>query len=209
MVYAVGDPQGLETTLSNGIVSGFREYRGNEYIQITAPISPASSGGGLFDTQGRLIGITTMYLKDGQALNFAAPVEWIASIPKIQRAPQPAPQPAAREPERPQAKHDRWMWVADSVDGVKSYVDVQTVQRDGSDVTVWIKHEMEKPRTDKAGDTYDEEIALNTYHCASRQVTEKYYSRRFRNSFVYGKEVKSYEMERSSITPDTLGEGCL
>ena len=209
LIYAVGAPQGLESTLSNGIVSGFREYRGNEYIQVTAPISPGSSGGGLFDTQGRLVGITTMYLKDGQALNFAAPVEWVAEIQRapVKRVSQPASKPAAREPERPQPKRDRWMWVADSVEGTKFYVDTQTVQRDGSDVTVWIKAELEKPKTDKAGDIYDEEKFLDTHHCASRQVTRKYYSQRLRDSLVYSKEFKSYEMQRKSVTPDTVGEG--
>ena len=82
-VYAVGAPQGLELSLSNGLVSGFREYEGSEYIQTTAPISKGSSGGGLFDAQGRLVGITTMYVKDGQALNFAVPAQLIASVPKV------------------------------------------------------------------------------------------------------------------------------
>ena len=82
-VFAVGAPEGLELTLSNGLVSGFREYEGTSYIQTTAPISKGSSGGGLFDAQGRLVGITTMYVKDGQALNFAVPAELIASIPAV------------------------------------------------------------------------------------------------------------------------------
>ena len=42
-----------------------------EYIQISAPMSPGSSGGGLFDDRGNLIGVTTFTLKDSQNLNFA------------------------------------------------------------------------------------------------------------------------------------------
>lgn len=86
-VYAVGAPQGLEMSLSNGLVSGFREYKSSEYIQTTAPISSGSSGGGLFDAQGRLVGITTLYHKDGQALNFAVPAELITSVPKARNTP--------------------------------------------------------------------------------------------------------------------------
>ena len=82
-VYAIGAPQGLESTLSSGLVSGFREYEEGRYIQTTAPISPGSSGGGLFDAQGRLVGITTMFIKEGQALNFAVPAELIALIPNV------------------------------------------------------------------------------------------------------------------------------
>jgi len=80
-VFTVGAPQGLELTLGDGIVSSLRGDEQYKLIQITAPISPGSSGGGLFDESGRLVGITTMYLKDSQSLNFAVPVEWIAEMP--------------------------------------------------------------------------------------------------------------------------------
>jgi tetratricopeptide (TPR) repeat protein len=81
-VYVVGAPQGLELTLSDGILSGLREVDGGRYLQITAPISPGSSGGGLFDEQGRLIGLTTFYLGQSQQLNFAVPVEWVTALPQ-------------------------------------------------------------------------------------------------------------------------------
>ncbi len=81
-VYAIGTPQGLELTISEGIVSGFREDEVGRYIQTTAPISPGSSGGGLFDKKGRLVGIMSFYITKGQNLNFALPVEWIADLPQ-------------------------------------------------------------------------------------------------------------------------------
>lgn len=80
-VYAIGAPQGLELTLSEGIVSSLREVEGGQYIQTSAPISPGSSGGGLFDEEGRLIGLPTFYLANGQQLNFAVPVEWVKQLP--------------------------------------------------------------------------------------------------------------------------------
>jgi tetratricopeptide (TPR) repeat protein len=78
-VYAVGAPQGLELSLSDGIVA---QLRGGTppLIQTTAAISPGSSGGGLFDREGRLVGLTTLYMEGGQNLNFAMPVEWINEI---------------------------------------------------------------------------------------------------------------------------------
>jgi tetratricopeptide (TPR) repeat protein len=81
-VYAIGAPKGLELTLSEGIISSLRPVEGGQYLQITAPISPGSSGGGLFDEEGRLIGLPTFYLSEGQQLNFAVPVEWISELPK-------------------------------------------------------------------------------------------------------------------------------
>jgi len=81
-VYAIGSPQGLELTLSDGIVSSLREVEDGNYIQTTAAISPGSSGGGLFDENGDLVGLTTFYLAGGQNLNFAVPVEWVTELPK-------------------------------------------------------------------------------------------------------------------------------
>ncbi len=75
-VVAIGNPLSLESTVSNGIVSGIRtvEEKGGKYLQITAPISPGSSGGPLFNMAGQVIGITTMYIQGGENLNFAIPI---------------------------------------------------------------------------------------------------------------------------------------
>lgn len=82
-VYALGNPKGLEVTLSDGLVSALRGPDGKEQvIQTTAPISPGSSGGGLFDEEARLVGITTLQLRSGQNLNFATPAEWVREIPE-------------------------------------------------------------------------------------------------------------------------------
>jgi len=78
--YTIGAPQGLELTLSEGLVSGLRRFEWGEAIQTTAAISRGSSGGGLFDSQGQLIGITTFLFREGQNLNFALPAEWAAQI---------------------------------------------------------------------------------------------------------------------------------
>ena len=86
-VYAVGAPRGLELSLSDGIVS---QLRGGPppFIQTTAAISPGSSGGGLFDAEGRLVGFTTLYIEGGQSLNFAMPVEWVGDIQQGKKAAQ-------------------------------------------------------------------------------------------------------------------------
>jgi S1-C subfamily serine protease len=74
-VFTVGSPRGFENTLTEGIVSGLRTQRRLSLIQISAPISPGSSGGGLFDAAGNLIGITTFGIRDTQNLNFAISAE--------------------------------------------------------------------------------------------------------------------------------------
>lgn len=76
-VYSVGSPRGLDLTIAEGLVSGLRDQDGMPLplIQTSAAISPGSSGGGLFDEFGRVIGITTFLLKDSQNINFALPVE--------------------------------------------------------------------------------------------------------------------------------------
>lgn len=70
-LFAVGSPLGLENTLSAGILSGRRTKNGIDYLQTTAPISPGSSGGGLFDNRAKLVGITTSKVRGGENLNLA------------------------------------------------------------------------------------------------------------------------------------------
>ncbi len=68
-VIAIGNPKGLSGTVSNGIVSAFREN--NTWVQFTAPISPGSSGGALINLRGEVVGMPTKLRTDGQNLNFA------------------------------------------------------------------------------------------------------------------------------------------
>jgi S1-C subfamily serine protease len=82
--YAIGNPQGLDLTMSSGLVSSLRKNEAGQLvlIQTSAAISVGSSGGGLFDEQGALIGLTTIgSAADAQNLNFAVPVEWIKELP--------------------------------------------------------------------------------------------------------------------------------
>lgn len=74
-LFAIGSPRGQENTLSQGLLSGIRRDSGITYIQTTAPISPGSSGGGLFDQYGNLVGITTLEISDSQSLNFAIAID--------------------------------------------------------------------------------------------------------------------------------------
>jgi S1-C subfamily serine protease len=75
-VVAIGNPLGLELTVSNGILSGIRADKdaGGKFLQTTAPISHGSSGGPLFNMQGQVIGINSMYYEGGENLNFAIPI---------------------------------------------------------------------------------------------------------------------------------------
>ncbi|MGA7613801.1 MAG: tetratricopeptide repeat-containing serine protease family protein [Thermoanaerobaculia bacterium] len=73
-VVVIGSPFGLEKTVSDGIVSTVRQLEdGTAVIQITAPISPGSSGSPVLDLDGRVIGVATIQLVGGQNLNFAIP----------------------------------------------------------------------------------------------------------------------------------------
>ena len=79
--FTIGAPQGLELTVAEGIVSSKRSRSQTRLIQTSAPISPGSSGGGLFDARGHLLGITTFHLRVGQNLNFAVAAEEFALEP--------------------------------------------------------------------------------------------------------------------------------
>ena len=79
---AIGNPQGLENTVSNGIISGSRLYEGMNIFQITAPISPGSSGGPLLNEIGEVVGITSMTWKEAgtQNINFAIPINYVRGL---------------------------------------------------------------------------------------------------------------------------------
>lgn len=77
-IAVIGSPMGLEGTLSEGIISAKRDLgEKGQWLQITAGISPGSSGSPVLDASGKVIGIATMLLREGQSLNFAVPAERI------------------------------------------------------------------------------------------------------------------------------------
>ena len=76
-VFAIGSPLGLFNSVSDGIISGFRQFQHTKMIQFTAPAAPGSSGGALLDRYGFLIGIVTSGFTEGQNLNLAVSYEII------------------------------------------------------------------------------------------------------------------------------------
>lgn len=76
-VYVIGNPRGLENTISEGLLSGTRDTgEGYRLIQISAAISPGSSGSPVFNSEGKVIGTAVSQLINGQNLNFAVPVNY-------------------------------------------------------------------------------------------------------------------------------------
>lgn len=80
-IYTIGSPQGLENTISEGIISriGYTPQLNRNLIQITAPITHGSSGGAVINEKGELIGISSYGLNEGN-LNFAIPINEIENI---------------------------------------------------------------------------------------------------------------------------------
>ena len=231
-VYAIGAPQSLELTLSNGIVSAFRKHEGTEYIQTTTPISKGSSGGGLFDAQGRLVGITTMFVKDAQALNFAVPAELIASVPEIREADlvnaatddaipgadtaaEAAAQAAAAADaaaaaaiaERSERPRNRW-WTFYEDREKEIAFDTETSRREGRVVMVWKRSRYENPqRLGSEAIPFVEALERNTFYCGSRQYSiNDYVVRNDADEVVASSQLKSWEIERTNVVPGTIGE---
>jgi Trypsin-like peptidase domain/TPR repeat len=96
-VIVIGNPTGLMGTVSDGIISAFRENR--SMIQISAPISHGSSGSPVMDENGQVIGVATLISAEVQNLNFAIPVEQVsaalANAPseRVAGSQQPIPTP--------------------------------------------------------------------------------------------------------------------
>ena len=79
-VYAVGNPRGLEGTFSQGIISSIREVGMDKLLQITAPISPGSSGGPVLNRKSDVIGVSVATFRGGQNLNFAIPSNYLKKL---------------------------------------------------------------------------------------------------------------------------------
>lgn len=100
-VVVIGSPLGLEGSVSDGIVSAVRTVNKDQLVQITAPLSPGSSGSPVLDLEGRLIGVATLAsFGRAQSLNFAVGTKHVREIYERARAsngfvtqarPRPAP----------------------------------------------------------------------------------------------------------------------
>ena len=80
-ILVVGSPMGLEQTLSEGIISAVREKANiGKILQISAPVSPGSSGSPVVNMQGEVIGVATFQFVKGQNLNFAVPGIYVLGL---------------------------------------------------------------------------------------------------------------------------------
>lgn len=212
-VYAVGAPRGLDLTISDGIVSQLRRdgiaNRVTPMIQTTAAISPGSSGGGLFDAQGRLVGVTTLYLKDAQALNFAIPSDWITqAMSQVSTGVAKAGPQVQVTKAQPQCG---WVKVGETAN-VDSYIDHCTIKQLGRYRMIL---ELSDFKTQKnwGGGSFKSSVKRIAYNCSiehSAIVSAINYS----DAMGLGSEVKSYswpenEWEFSAVIVGSIGKTTL
>jgi S1-C subfamily serine protease/tetratricopeptide (TPR) repeat protein len=112
-VYAIGNPQGLTNTFSKGMVSGVRKMSNRQtVIQTTAAISAGSSGGPLLAADGRVVGVTSAFSRDGQNLNFAIPARQVRRLLLTRGEPKKLPAAASRRPNAWNGEQLDQVWVA-------------------------------------------------------------------------------------------------
>jgi serine protease Do len=122
-VVAIGHPLGLANTVSDGLVSAVRKIAAElTVLQISAPISPGSSGGPLLDDHGDVIGVSTMVATEGQNLNFAIPSNALRPLLAADKGTpiakwRPAGAATARGPQRQVPRHDLALLVGCPVAG--------------------------------------------------------------------------------------------
>ncbi len=93
-VYVAGNPKGLEGTFSDGIISSKRSEDTKERLQMTAPISPGSSGGPVLSKKGEVIGVSVAVHRalDAQNLNFAIPSKYLKKLLEQKKLAKPLSQ---------------------------------------------------------------------------------------------------------------------
>ena len=86
-IYAIGNPLGMDYSVSDGLISQVRQLSAElTILQISAPISQGSSGGPLFNQFGEVIGVTTMIVTQGQNINLAVPANYLLPMVKQPQA---------------------------------------------------------------------------------------------------------------------------
>lgn len=86
-IIAIGNPLGLEYTLTDGLVSSRRILEGKPMIEMSVPVSPGNSGGPVINTHGQVVGVTTLQITGGffgraQNLNMAVPIKALRALIK-------------------------------------------------------------------------------------------------------------------------------
>jgi hypothetical protein len=179
-VYAVGAPQGLELSISQGIVSQLRPtpLGSAPMVQTTAAISQGSSGGGLFDSEGRLIGLTTWYYKEGQSLNFAVPISFVGLL---KHTPQNLPVVVIPEPttNNPLSKQCGWTKLGARADGsFTHYIDYCKITGTGRYRFAWTMQDFKNPQKSPLENYYYQSLITRlAYDCQTsrRALTALYH----------------------------------
>lgn len=121
-VFAVGNPQGLEGTFSQGIVSGIRRSNDIDLLQITAAISPGSSGGPVLNRRAEVLGVAVGHLRNGQSLNFAIPITHLNNLigraeplTRFESSPRTAAVEPSRQPKNPGSSDEAIVSAARSI----------------------------------------------------------------------------------------------
>ncbi len=129
-VVAIGSPLGLENSVSDGIISGFRkDASGRSWVQTTAPTSHGNSGGPLLTMNGKVIGVVTMKATEGENLNFAVPSQSISTLlPNSTVRPLGTPSNIDPNPSAPSGGDRVWT----SLTAARDYI----IRRDGEYIYV-------------------------------------------------------------------------
>jgi len=216
-VWTYGSPKGLTGTMSDGIVSAVRERGGNMVLQISAPISPGSSGGPVLNVRGRVVGVTKSSVRGGQNLNFAIPARELAGLAvrrgavvalpvgEARRGGEPSPggDAGGEVGERPQLP-DRWALIARNVSSAELFYDRQSLRRNGGRLHVWVYAFY--PETLMAGEAaFDASKALFELRCNQYEFRLNQYLL-MRGEKVIGSNGSVSGGEWSAVAPESVAE---
>lgn len=150
--YAIGAPEGLEKSVSDGLVSQIRKIRDTRYLQVSCPISHGSSGGPILNSNGEVIGVATLFLTIGQNLNFAVPAPTVKTFVEYGKNLDPIDMSIASKPEgatppsqtitppassQKQTPKERYVLLSTMSD-FQTYLDTYSIKQDGDIFTFWI-----------------------------------------------------------------------
>ena len=213
-VFALGAPRGYPKSVSDGLVSQLRNMGGGvQYLQVSCPISPGSSGGPVLNLKGQIIGMATLMRIDAQNLNFAVPSPALKTfVERARKIDASRPQRFSSPPSSSGSKQspnsapaERHVYIGEEKD-MDNYLDTRSVKQQGYYVRFRIQSLLDEDLARHLGSEFKLKTGPETMQ---RDFEINFYRKQIRNiqNLLLDKDGKTLHKETPMLRWDDIKSG--